>query len=97
MCAPGVGLVPAKRRLVPPVVTSVSQRVVAFGLNRCTLLDSTSFFIWRSVVTSTIQMLRPCVATAISPAVGWIATSWIATVGRLLLILVQYAPRSRDA
>ncbi len=36
-------------------------------------------------------------AATISPAVGWMANSWTATVGRLLLIFVQYPPRLIDA
>ena len=57
---------------------------------------STSGVIWRRLATSTTHTLRPWVAITISVAVVGCATSWTATVGRLLLIFAHVSPRSGD-
>src|SRR5947199_7558979 len=67
------------------------------GLRKCALSSIVSWVIWRRAAMSRTQRLRPCVAATTSPAVGWIANSWTATVGRLLLIRVHEAPRLVDA
>src|SRR3954471_6784305 len=74
------------------------HRVSVFGLYRVGFSLTASLAICRRAVTSRIHRLRPWVAATISPAVGWIATSWTATVGRPLspLILVQAPPRSSE-
>ncbi len=46
------------------------------------------------VMSSRIQMLRPCVATIMSLSRGWMMISWIGTVGRLDLTRVHLPPRS---
>src|SRR5438876_6092861 len=67
------------------------------GSYRCAFSATASAVICRSGATSRIHRLRPCVAATTSPAVGWKANSWTATVGRLLLILVHDRPRLIDA
>src|SRR5262245_53365026 len=80
-----------------PISGSGRHLVAGCGVYRWAAASNVSGFTWRSAEMSSTHRLRPCVATTISPAVGWIATSWIATVGRLLLIFVQVAPRFVEA
>src|SRR5947208_797048 len=66
------------------------------GANNAAFAFTTADVIWRSGAASNTQMLRPWVATTMSPVVGCCAISWTATVGRLLFALVQLAPRFAD-
>src|SRR6516162_6568527 len=97
MCAPGRGLSPTQRRPVRQRMGWAGHRVTVFGLYSAALPLTFAGVICRRALTSRIQMLRPCVAATISPAFGWTAISWTATVGRLLLIRVHEAPRSIEA
>src|SRR5215470_16223194 len=73
------------------------HRTAVCGWNRCVLASSVDGLICRNALTSRTHRLRPCVAATISPAVGWTAISWIATVGRLLLIFAHDSPRLIEA
>src|SRR5438445_10202214 len=101
MNAPGGGFSPAYRRdpwpYIDPRPGCVRQRTTAFGSYRYAGSASALAVICRSALMSETHRLRPCVAITTSPAVGWIANSWTATVGRLLLIFVQRTPRLVEA
>ena len=70
------------------------QRTAAAGLKSVVLALSTSGVICRNALTSSTQMLRPCVAATISLAViGWanffVVTCLTATPGLVLLVIFR--------
>src|SRR4029450_4097271 len=73
------------------------QRIAVEGANSVATSLIIFGFSCLSADTSSTHRLRPCVAATISPAVGCWASSWTATVGRLLLIRVHVLPLSIDA
>ena len=82
------GFWPAKMRVpvsnMPSRVKSSRQRVTGSGMNMAVASFRCSGLSWRSDVTSSTQMLRPCVPATISGAVVAWAISWTATVGKAL-------------